>query len=170
MTAVAAWPAPYLQPDPREDCGFYAAAYLARCLGRQDVTADQVKAWRADTRCHETQYARRVIGAEMRTFWDEEKVVSLVTSPEERRRWFWLGPGLRGWVTGWLFTGWIAQVMLHRIPEMGHAAVVLGCSDEGVLLMDPIYGHVTESWDWFLGIGAGTHGCHFIEGWYRLPA
>lgn len=167
VTIAPAFPEPYLQPDRQQDCGYYAAAYMARCLGHPDVTADQVKAWRAETRYHETQYARRVLGAEMRTFWDEDHVVSTVTSGEERRRWFWLGPGLQGWVTGWLFTGWIAQVMLHRIPEMGHAAVLLDASEDGVLLMDPIYGHVIEPWDWFLGIGPGTCGCHFIEGWYR---
>ena len=42
MTPEAVWPEPYLQPNPREDCGYYATAYIARCLGRSDVTAEQV--------------------------------------------------------------------------------------------------------------------------------
>jgi hypothetical protein len=166
-----AFPPPYLQPDPKEDCGYYAAAYIARCLGHPETTAEQVKAWRAETRYHETAYARRVLGAEMRTFWD-------VYGDEPARKVFWLGPGTEGWLRAWLADGWIAQVMLHRIPEMGHAVVVLNARDDGVLLMDPIYGHVTEPWGWFLGPGARGNGepfdpqrcCHFIEGWYKPAA
>jgi hypothetical protein len=154
------FPDPYLQPDRNQDCGYYAAAYVARCLGHPDVTADQVRAWRAETRYHETAYAREVLGADVRTFWDEG-------DDEKRRKWFWLGPGLANWVMAWTFTGWIGQVMLHRIPDLGHAAVILGAGPDGVLLMDPIYGHVTEPWEWFLGIGPGKYGCHFIEGWYK---
>ncbi len=48
--------------------------------------------------------------------------------------------------------------------------------------MDPIYGHITEPWEWFLGPGGKAEcedwpgrapdgrpffGAHFIEGWYR---
>lgn len=176
---VAAWPEPYLQPDRHKDCGFYSAAYVARCLGRADVTAETVKAWRAETRYHEAAYAREVLGAEHLRFQRAED-----EGDQDARNAFWLGPRRRSWVEGHLDAGWIAQVMLHRIAAMGHAAVVLGYSAEGVLLMDPIYGHLTEPWEWFLGPGPkaeaaewpGTapdgrawYGCHFIEGWYRLP-
>jgi hypothetical protein len=171
------WPEPYLQPDRRKDCGYYAAAYVARCIGHPGVTADQVKAFRADTRKHEVMFAQDVLGAEMRTHWTEHG-----DSPE--RKVFWQGPRQREWAQGWLDGGWIAQACLHRIAGMGHAAVVLGYSAEGVLLMDPIYGHVTEPWEWFLGPGPKAecpdwpgvapdrrpfYGCHFIEGWYRMP-
>jgi hypothetical protein len=36
-----------------------------------------------------------------------------------------------------------------------------------VLLMDPLSGFVSEPWEWFLGIGPGKHGCHYVESWYR---
>jgi hypothetical protein len=170
LTIAPAFPEPYLQPNPKEDCGYYTAAYIARCLGNPDVTAAQVKAWRAETRRHEAYYARHVLGAEFRTFWD-------VYKDEPERKIFWLGPQARDWVRDWLNDGWIAAVNLHRVPEMGHAAAVLDCADEGVLLHDPIYGHVLEAWDWFLGPGARLEGeprdpqrrCHFVEGWYRAP-
>lgn len=171
------YPEPYLQPNPREDCGYYAAAYIARCLGRPETTAEQVKAWRAETSRHEAYYARYVLGADYRTFWD-------VFRDEPARKIFWLGPAAEQFVREWTADGWIAGLCLHRIAEMGHAAVLLEASDDGVLLMDPIYGHITEPWSWFLGPGprAGRseqewpgraadgrafHGCHFIEGWYR---
>jgi hypothetical protein len=50
--------------------------------------------------------------------------------------------------------------------------------------MDPVFGHIIESWDWFLGPGPKAeapewpgsaqdgrpwYGCHFIESWYRKP-
>ena len=142
------WPEPYLQPDRNQDCGFYSAAYVARCLGRPDVTAEMVKAWRAETRYHEAAYAREVLGADTLDPWQAER-----EGGEEARRPFWLGPRCRPWVEGHLDGGRIAQVMVNRIAGMGHAAAVLGHSAEGVLLMDPIYGHVTEPWEWFLGPG-----------------
>lgn len=169
------WPEPYLQPDRAKDCGYYAAAYLARCLGHAGVTAEQVRNWRAETRIHETMYARNMLGAEMRTHWDVYR-----DSPE--RKIFWLGQGARAWLREWIDDGWIAQACLHRIAATAHAAVLLEADGEGVLLMDPIYGHVTEPWSWFLGPGprgeaAGWpgraadgrewYGCTFIEGWYR---
>jgi hypothetical protein len=160
LAIQAGFPEPYLQPDRQQDCGYYAAAYVARYLGHPDVTAGQIKTWRAETRYHETQYARRALGAEMRTFLD-------VYEDVPARRIFWMGPGGEDWVRGWLADGWIAHASVHRIPAMGHAVVLLEAKDDGVLLMDPIYGHITEPWPWFLGIGPGTHGCHFIEGWYR---
>jgi len=154
------FPEPYLQPDRNKDCGYYTAAYIARCLGHPDVTAEQVKAWRAETRYHETAYARRVLGAETRTFWD-------VYGDGPERRIFWMGQGAQDWLRGWLADGWVGHAQVFRIPEMGHAVAVLGVTDEGVLLMDPLSGHITEPWEWFLGIGPGKHGCHFMEGWYR---
>jgi hypothetical protein len=168
VTETAAWPAPYLQPDRMQDCGFYAAAYLARCLGHPDVTADQVKAWRAETRCHEDHYARRALGAEMRTFWDACTDETSMAENLERGR-FWMGPGTEGWVRSWLADGWIAHVEVHRIAELGHAVVLLDAADDGVLLMDPLSGHITEPWDWFLGAGPGVHGCHYVAAWYRNP-
>lgn len=173
------WPEPYLQPNPREDCSYYAAAYIARCLSRPDVTAEQVKAWRYKTTRHETYFAEAELGAEVRRFWD-------VYGDEPERKIFWLGPGAEEWVRGWLDDGWIAHVNVHRIREMGHAVVLLGYDRDGVALMDPISGHMTEPWGWFLGPGARNgrsekhwpgsapdvrdfYGCHFIEGWYRMP-
>ena len=172
------WPEPYLQPDRMKDCGFYAHAYLCRCLGHPGVTAEQVRDWRAETSIHESRYAERVLGAGFKGWADFEH-----DSPAHTL--FWLGPQGREWLTGWLEDGWVGQVMLNRIPDAGHAAVVLGASDDGVLLMDPIYGHITEPWGWFLGPGGRNgnretwpgsapdgrpfYGCHFIEGWYKLP-
>ncbi len=176
-TTARTWPEPYLQPDRMKDCGYYATAYAARCLGYPDVTAEQVRTWRAETHRFETYYLRAVAGAEYRTFWN-------VFRDEPERKTFWLGPGAQEWVRGWLADGWIAPVNLHRIAGIGHAAVLLEADDDGVLLMDPIYGHVTEPWGWFLGPGArngrrapewpgmapdGRHfyGCTFIEAWCR---
>lgn len=167
LTVAPAFPEPCLQPDRSMDCGFYAAAYAARCLGHPEVTAEQVKAWRAETRCHEDRYAARALGAEIRTFWDE------CTDPREsvadalRRGKFWMGPGTGEWVRCWLADGWIAHVEVRRIAAFGHAVVLLDAADDGVLLMDPIYGHIIEPWDWFLGSGPGTPGAHYVAGWYR---
>lgn len=171
------WPEPYLQPDRTKDCGYYSAAYIARCLGHPEVTAGQVKAWREETTKHEAYFAADALGAEVRRFWD-------VFGDKPERKIFWLGPDAREWVRGWLADGWIAQLQVHRIAAMGHAVVLLEASDDGVLLMDPIYGHMTEPWGWFLGPGARNgrqgerwmgsapdgrefYGCHFVEGWYR---
>jgi len=171
-----AWPEAYLQPDRQKDCGYYAQAYLCRCLGHPDVTAEQVKAWRAETSIHETRYAVNVLGAQYR---------GIAGLTEAERRTFWLGPGTGHWLAQQLADGWIAQVLLHRIWDMGHAAVLLGYDDSGVQLMDPIYGHITEPWGWFLGPGPRDgkpnwpgsapdgrefYGCTFIEGWYRKAA
>lgn len=177
MKAATGWPAPYLQPDRMKDCGYYAQAYLCHCLGHPDVTAEQIRDWRAETRIHESRYAERVLGAEYKGWGEYE-----LGTPEHTA--FWLGPGTREWLTGWLAGGWIAQVGVNRIASCGHAVVVLAASDDGVLLMDPIYGHVTEPWEWFLGPGGRKgdrsgawpgsapdgrqfYGCHYIEGWYR---
>lgn len=179
---IHVWPEPYLQPDRKKDCGYYAAAYIARCLGHPEVTAERVKAWRAETMRHETYFADHALGAVVRRSHDE--CLRRLHDYPQYGELFGLGLGSRDWVTDWLSTGWIAHVNIHRIPDMGHAVALLGCSDDGALLMDPIYGHITEPWGWFLGPGArkgrdktewpgvapdgrAFHGCHFIEGWYR---
>lgn len=167
-TVAPAFPEPYLQPDRTRDCGFYGAAYLARCLGFPDVTAEQVKAWRSETCRHEDHYARVALGAQMRTFWDECTDDTASVAENLRRGRFWMGPGTGEWVRSWLADGWIAHAEVMRISAFGHAVVLLDASDEGVLLMDPLYGHVIEPWGWFLGSGPGTPGAHHIAGWYRL--
>ena len=154
------WPEPYLQPDRNQDCGFYATAYIVRCLGDTGATAGQVKAWRELTRYHETAYPRDVTGAETRSFTDD------IYDQAGRAR-YYMGPGGEEWVRGWLADGWIGYANVFRIPDMAHAVAVLEGSDDGVLLMDPLSGHVTEPWEWFLGIGPGRYGCHYIESWYR---
>jgi hypothetical protein len=161
------FPEPYLQPNPREDCGFYSAAYVARCLGRPEVTAGQVKAWRAETRRHEDRYAADALGAEARTFWDELTNRREPMADALRRGKFWMGPGAGEWVRSWLADGWVAHVEVHRIAAFGHAVVLLDASDDGVLLMDPLSGHVIEPWDWFLGSGPMTQAPHYVAGWYR---
>ena len=177
LTIGTGFPEPYLQPNRNEDCGFYTAAYVARCLGHPDVTAQQVKDWRAETRKHEAHYVHDVLGAQMRTHWTEFGHVA----DEAGRKVFWLGPGTEEWVRSWLADGWLAALNVHRIPEMGHAVALLDAADEGVLLHDPIYGHVIEPWGWFLGPGPkhdgswpgsapdgrAFYGCTYVEGWYR---
>src|ERR1700733_9787783 len=98
MTATRAWPEPYLQPDRTQDCGYYAAAYIARCLGHPDTTAEQVKAWRVETHTHEDHYVRKVLGVEMCTFWDfcshdAEKMATTLARGN-----FWMGPQAENWV------------------------------------------------------------------------
>ena len=161
------WPVPYLQPDRSMDCGFHAAAYIARCLGHPEVTAGRVKAWRAETCRHEDRYAADALGAQARTFWDERAIPGEPMADTLRRGKFWMGPGASEWVRSWLADGWIAHVEVRRIAAFGHAVVLLDASDDGVLVMDPLCGHVTEPWDWFLGSGPGTPGAHYVAGWYR---
>lgn len=176
LAVASAFPSAYLQPDHTMDCGFYTAAYIARCLGHPDVTVGQVKAWRAETRKHEAYYARDVLGAEFRTFWDVYKAGG-------ESKIFWMGPSAQDWVRGWLDAGWIAALSVNRIPEMGHAVALLCADGDGVMLHDSIYGHITEPWGWLLGPGPkqgrngwpgaapdgrAFYGCHFVEGWYRL--
>lgn len=155
-----AWPEPYFQPDRMRDCGFYAAAYIVRCLGDETATAGTVKEWRELTHYHEIAYPRDVTGAETRTFTDRD------VPDGARARWY-MGPGGREWVEGWLADGWIAYANVFRVPHTAHAVAVLDADADGVLLMDPLSGHLTEPWDWFLGIGPGKYGCHYIEAWYR---
>jgi hypothetical protein len=145
------------------DCGYYAVAYICRVLGHPEVTGDQVKQWRAETGFHEDSYPERALGHEVHR-WREDR-----DDEEKRRRW-WLGPGTEPWVRSWLEDGWIAHVFVHRRQDYGHAVALLDATDDAVHLMDPwpaFGGHITEPWEWFLGIGPGTHGCHHIVGWYR---
>lgn len=152
------WPEPYLQPDRTKDCGFYSVAYIGQCFGL-DVTADDVKAWRAETNRHEDRYLHEVYGIPMRR-------------PEHDRRaglpyqQWWMGPDQREWVRGMLADS-ICLVHLLRIPTMHHSVVALEAHEDAVLLMDPIYGHVVESWDWFLGPGPGTGNAHAL--WSAHP-
>lgn len=160
---IGVLPEPYYQPAGTRDCSFYAVAYLARCLGHPDVTADQVKDWRAATGRHEDEFISRELGHERRRWGDDRD------DEAARRRW-WLGPGSADWVRGWLDAGWLGLSVVHRIASMGHAVAVLDATDAGPLLMDPwpgLGGHLVEPWDWFLGSGAGNHGCHRIDAWYR---
>lgn len=154
MTAVA----PYFQPLGSTDCSYYAIAYLARCLGHADVTADQVKAWRAVTGLHEDRF----LGVELRA----ERLG--ITYDEGD---WWLGPTAQPWVTKYLDAGYIGLAVIHRIPTLGHAVAVLAASDWGVDLMDPWPvggGLITEPWDAFLGPGPGHAGVtHRIACWYR---
>lgn len=164
-TIAPAFPEPYLQPLGSRDCGFHAVTYLARCLGHPDVTADDVKAWRESSGYHEDQYLARVLGCEHRR-WGQDR-----DDDAARRRW-WLGVGGADWIREWLDDGWLGLAVVHRIPTLGHSVAVLDASDEGVLIMDPwpgLGGHVIEPWNWFLGSGPGNHGCHRIDGWYRVP-
>ena len=171
------WPEPYLQPDRNKDCSFYAQAYVARCLGRTEVTAQDVMDWKQAANRGETRYVREAHAADAYGFWDAER-----DGGEEARRPFWLGPAQREWVCDRTAAGWVAQVMVNRKAGMGHAVVLLDGDNDGVLLMDPVFGHVTEPWAWFLGPGPKSEaaewpgsapdgrafwGCHFIEGWYR---
>lgn len=162
---AAGFPEPYYQPVGSADCGFYAIAYLARCLGHPEVTADQVKQWRHATGRHEERFIPAVLGHDRRSWWDDRD------DDEERRRW-WLGAGgaSTDWVRYWLDAGWLGVAVVHRIAGMGHSVAVLGATEEGALIMDPypgFGGHVVEPWDWFLGSGPGNHGCHRIDAWYR---
>jgi hypothetical protein len=169
-TIAPAFPEPYLQPDRSMDCGFYTAAYIARCLGHSGVTAEQVKAWRAETARHEDHYARVALGAETRTFWDYCTDDTASMAVNLRRGKFWMGPGTEDWVRSWLDDGWIAHAEVMRISAFGHAVALLDAAEEGVVLMDPLCGHVIEPWSWFLGPGPGMKGAHFIAGWYRPAA
>ena len=151
------WPEPYLQPDRTKDCGFYSVAYIGRCFGL-DVTADDVKAWRAETNRHEDHYLTTVHGIPMQRPGDDGR----------HPRW-WMGPDQREWVASMLDVA-VCLVHLLRIPTMHHSVVALEARDDGVLLMDPIYGHVVEPWDWFLGPGAGDHNAHALWAAHRRHA
>ena len=155
MSEALRWPSPYLQPDPKRECSFYANAYVARCLGFADVTAQQITTWREQTSIHEDHYVDRILGVRGHRHWDFKY-------DDGYRSRFWLGPDNRPFVEHWLARH-IAKASVHRIAAMSHAVVALEATDDGVLIMDPIYGHRIEPWDWFLGTGTGTHGCHRFD-------
>lgn len=154
---MSVWPDPLIQPDKKKDCSFHSVAYLCRCFGFLQVTADDVKAFRQRTGFKEVHYPED-LGIAMDCYWRHED--------EQQWRRFWLGIEQRAWVQEHLVQGQIALVSVHRVPEMGHSVVLLEADEAGVLLADPAAGHVRETWDWFLGVGPGTHGCHCIDGWY----
>jgi hypothetical protein len=117
-------------------------------------------AWRDQTGIHEERYLQQAPGIETRSWWDD------LHDDEARPRW-WLGPEGREWLESWLADGWLGLSHVHRTERMTHAVVVLDASERDVLLMDPIFGHIVEPWDWFLGIGLGSYGCHRICSWHR---
>lgn len=160
MQQLHRWPEPLLQPDKKKDCMIYSTAYLCRCLGYADVTPEQVRAYREETRFKEVHFPE-TLGIAMDCYWRYED--------EQRWKQFWLGVEQKAWVQQRLAQGYLALAAVHRVPEMGHIVVLLDADETGVLLADPALGHVCETWEWFLGTGARKPGCHRIDGWYRLP-
>ncbi len=153
------WPAPLLQPDPHDGCVLYSVAYLCRCLGHPDVTPEQVQQFRQERRLQEYCYPGE-FGDVTIHYWQYRH------GELEWQR-FWLGPAQRSWVESYLAAGYLGLASVKRTPGYGHALVVLeDKGDDGVLVMDPLYGHRIESWDWLLASGVG-HLCHRINGWYR---
>lgn len=177
--ATTDWPVPYKQPNPKQDCQFYACAYLCRALGFPGVTAEDVMVFRSTPRdiggqsgrmLSEAHYPEMVCGLEMYPFWQDK-------TPERDYydRW-WLGPDAREWVEQMLADGWLARIDVMRVREMAHACVILETrGDAGALIFDPHAGLVVESWDWLLGPGPrhkdadGWADSHRIEAWYRRP-
>lgn len=172
------WPAPYFQPNPKQDCQFYAIAYLCRSLGFPDVTAEEVMAFRRTPReiggqpgrfLSEAHFPEDVCGLEMYPFWRDK-----TPEPERDYRRWWLGPSQRSWVEQMLADGWLARIDVMRVREMAHACVVLESrGNDGALIFDPAKGVIIEPWDWLLGPGphykdADGYGmAHRIEAWYR---
>lgn len=157
------WPAPLLQPNRQKDCGFYAVAYLCQCLGYPEVTPEQVRDFREQEHKWEGMFPKVRCNLSIERFWD------YIDKDEEERKRYWLGPDTRQWVEQHLASDQIALVVVERVTGMAHMVVLLESrGDEGVYLMDPLYGHCVESWEWFLSIGAGKHGAHHIDGWYEI--
>lgn len=154
------WPPALLQPDPSTGCIDYAVAYLCHCLGHPEVTPADVCAFNDSHICR-YDYPKHRFGAEMETYWK-------VVKDEQKRRWWWLGKEGRPWVEDWLQRGYLGAVTVERVQGRAHAVIVLDGDDDGVLLMDPLYGHCVEPWDWFLSVGAGNHNAHHLNGWYKL--
>lgn len=171
------WPTPYFQPNPKQDCQFYATAYLCRCFGFAEVTAQDVMAFRHTPReiggepgrfLSEAHFPEMMFGLEIYPFW-------LDMTPEHNYgdRW-WLGPSQRPWVEQMLADGWLGRIEVMRVREMAHACVLLESrGDAGALIFDPYAGLVVESWEWLLGPGPrhkdtdGWADSHRIEAWYR---
>ena len=157
------WPAPMLQPTSDTGCIEHSVAYIAHCLGFTHVTPQMV----ADAKGAESPAAERYVphclGYPVDLWWHHK-------DENDIKRMYWLGANARLWVEYHLRAGEIALVIVERVPNRAHALVLLESrGDDGVLVMDPLYGHRTEPWPWLLGLGAGRHGAHHIAGWYRLP-
>ena len=156
------WPQPLLQPDKQRDCLLYSVAYLCHCCGFMDVTPEQVRQYRTETGWMERSFPEKRLSVQAEYYWHYKQ-------PADYQR-FWLGLSQRVWVEQHFIDGQIALVCVHRVSEMGHIVVLLEADSSGVLLADPIAGHVRETWEWLLGIGPGMYGCHRVEGWYKYPA
>ena len=157
------WPAPVLQPTSETGCIEASVAYIAHCLGFPDVTPQMI----ADAKGAESPACERYIptclGYPVEMWWEH-------TQNEPEKRLFWLGAHARPWVETHLARGAIALVTVERVPGRAHAIVLLEAhGDAGVYVMDPLYGHRVDAWEWFLGVGASFHGAHHLSGWYTLP-
>lgn len=151
------WPVSLIQPDRKVDCSYYSVAYLRHCFGQAEVTVEGVKAYRQKMRYQEIGYPEEV-GITIDGYWHHKG--------KEFER-FWLGAEQKAWVQEHLAQGDLAIVMGERVADMGHVVVLLEANETGVLLADPADGQVRETWEWFSGSGAGTHGCHRVQAWYR---
>lgn len=157
------WPDALLQPSMDTGCIEHSVAYLAHCLGFTQVTPEMVaEAQGAESPACE-RYIPAVLHYPVELWWQHKD------NDAERRLW-WLGANARPWVEARIADGQVALVIVERVPGRAHAVALLDTEGEhGVFIMDPLYGHRTESWNWFLGLGAARHGAHFVAGWYRLP-
>lgn len=157
------WPAPLLQPDPAKDCLLYSLAYICHCAGYPQVSVEDIRRFRAEAAMWAGMFPTKRCGLHMERIWE------YLPDESERLR-FWMGPGERAWVEEHLCTGKIGLVCVERAVGHAHQLVVLeSLGDAGVLVMDPLYGHREEPWDWFLSVGPGHTGCHHIDGWYSVP-
>lgn len=155
------WPEPYLQPHGSKDCEFYASAYIARVLGFDKVTAEDVRRWCEYAGKVRPWFVRQALGVPVYANHGPEGA----TDPR-----FWLGAGTEDWVHEQLHRR-IALACVWRVQTYAHAVVVLDADTDGVLLMDPWSGFVREPWEWFLGSGPGRGNsttCHFIEWFVNL--
>lgn len=160
MQSSNKWPDPLLQPDNKKDCMLYSTAYLCHCLNHSEVTVEQLRQYRKESGLRESSFPSERLSIQSDHWWNHESAV-------EYQR-FWLGKKQREWVEQHLAERQIALVHVHRVPEMTHIVVLLESDETGVLIADPIYGHIHETWGWFLSDGASKHGCHRVEGWYKL--
>ncbi len=155
-------PSPLLQSDPHEGCILFSVAYLCHCFGHHDVTPEQVQAFREQTHKQEAMFPQLKCGLQMKRHWDHYE-----ESKEEWQR-YWLGPLTRSWVEQQFTEGYIGLVIVERTAGRAHALVALESrGEEGIYVMDPLYGHRVDTWEWFLAVGPGYHGCHHIDGWYK---
>ncbi len=169
------WPSPYLQPD-NHSCGYYASAYLCRCFGfdvsAEDLRATATKAGYTGPESYlplcETFPVERY-GLKRESFWDYTQNI------DDKELWrttgarFYLGGDARRWFTEKL-AGRLALVNVYRAYPTYHMLVALEAGEGGVIVMDPLFGHRVETWDWFLGSGPGTNTAHNVAGFYELAA